>query len=145
MRCDIICICWFCGHVWNENVKTWIAAKATGGQENHPSHRVMTGAHTVVFSECQRLSSLFGWWGQMDVFLASCTASPLKKKTHLAKCTCTVFLILCEGPGYSAEYRSVRNRELINVDLPKPDSPEKKPKKTNRSFQQHCVFPVKWQ
>jgi len=37
--------------------------------------------------------------------------------------TCTVFLIRWEGPGYSEEYRSVRKRELINVDFPKPDSP----------------------
>ena len=35
----------------------------------------------------------------------------------------TVFLILWEGPGYSGEYRSVRKRELISVDFPKPDSP----------------------
>lgn len=39
--------------------------------------------------------------------------------------TCTVFLILCEGPGYSGEYRSVRNNELISVDFPNPDSPTK--------------------
>ena len=37
--------------------------------------------------------------------------------------TLTVFCILCEGPGCSAEYKSVRNREFINVDLPRPDSP----------------------
>lgn len=37
--------------------------------------------------------------------------------------TCTVFLILCDGPGYSGEYRSVRKRELISVDFPSPDSP----------------------
>ena len=36
-----------------------------------------------------------------------------------------VFLILWEGPGYSGEYRSVRKRELISVDFPKPDSPGK--------------------
>lgn len=38
----------------------WIDAKATGGQENHPSHRVMTRAHTAAFSERQRL--LPQWW-----------------------------------------------------------------------------------
>lgn len=38
--------------------------------------------------------------------------------------TWTVFLILCEGPGYSGEYRSVRKSELISVDFPRPDSPE---------------------
>lgn len=41
------------------------------------------------------------------------------------KITWTVFLILCEGPGYSGEYRSVRKRELISVDFPSPDSPER--------------------
>lgn len=40
--------------------------------------------------------------------------------------TCTVFLILCEGPGYSGEYNSVKNNELINVDFPSPDSPRRK-------------------
>ena len=35
----------------------------------------------------------------------------------------TVFLSRCEGPGYSLEYMSVKNIELINVDLPSPDSP----------------------
>lgn len=56
------------------------------------------------------------------------------QREYLFKCTCTVFLILCEGPGYSAEYRSVRNRELINVDLPNPDSPEKsKGRRQNQS------------
>jgi len=39
------------------------------------------------------------------------------------KLTCTVFLTLCEGPGYSGEYRSVRKSELIRVDFPSPDSP----------------------
>lgn len=39
--------------------------------------------------------------------------------------TCTVFFILWEGPGYSGEYRSVRNNELINVDFPNPDSPKR--------------------
>lgn len=41
------------------------------------------------------------------------------------KITWTVFLILCEGPGYSGEYRSVRKSELISVDFPSPDSPER--------------------
>ena len=48
-------------------------------------------------------------------------ASPGEK----GKFTCTVFLILCEGPGYSGEYKSVRKRELISVDFPSPDSPER--------------------
>lgn len=39
--------------------------------------------------------------------------------------TCTVFFILWEGPGYSGEYKSVRNNELINVDFPSPDSPKR--------------------
>lgn len=51
---------------------------------------------------------------------------------HPSVGTCTVFLIRCEGPGYSAEYRSVRKRELINVDLPSPDSPAEKKKKKLR-------------
>lgn len=42
------------------------------------------------------------------------------------KITWTVFLILCEGPGYSGEYRSVRKSELISVDFPSPDSPERR-------------------
>ena len=37
--------------------------------------------------------------------------------------TLTVFLSLAEGPGHSAEYTSVRNMELIRVDLPRPLSP----------------------
>ncbi len=41
------------------------------------------------------------------------------------KITWTVFLILCDGPGYSGEYRSVRNREFMSVDFPSPDSPER--------------------
>ena len=32
-------------------------------------------------------------------------------------------MIRWEGPGYSDEYRSVRKRELIKVDFPRPDSP----------------------
>lgn len=40
-----------------------------------------------------------------------------------ADLTWTVFLILWDGPGYSEEYRSVRKRELMSVDFPKPDSP----------------------
>lgn len=39
--------------------------------------------------------------------------------------TCTVFFGLREGPGYSSEYMSVRNIELIKVDFPKPASPKK--------------------
>lgn len=39
--------------------------------------------------------------------------------------TCTVFFGLREGPGYSSEYMSVRNMELIKVDFPKPASPKK--------------------
>lgn len=39
--------------------------------------------------------------------------------------TWTVFLIRWEGPGNSGEYKSVKNRELIKVDLPNPDSPGK--------------------
>lgn len=40
------------------------------------------------------------------------------------KITCTVFFGLREGPGYSSEYMSVRNMELIKVDFPKPASPK---------------------
>lgn len=43
----------------------------------------------------------------------------------------TVFWILSDGPGYSEEYKSVRNREFINVDFPKPDSPESTQRKKN--------------
>lgn len=48
------------------------------------------------------------------------------KKETLGHTTCTVCLILCEGPGYSEEYKSVRKSELISVDFPSPDSPERK-------------------
>lgn len=34
-----------------------------------------------------------------------------------------------DGPGYSALYRSVRKSELMRVDLPSPDSPEKEERK----------------
>lgn len=53
--------------------------------------------------------------------MAKHTAKRSKKKNV----TCTVFLILCEGPGYSGEYRSVRKSELMSVDFPRPDSPER--------------------
>ena len=37
-----------------------------------------------------------------------------------------------EGPGYSElEYNSVRKSELMRVDLPRPDSPEKERKKSS--------------
>ena len=51
------------------------------------------------------------------------TAGTIEEQMTLL--TCTVFLILFEGPGYSGEYKSVRKRELINVDFPSPDSPER--------------------
>ena len=46
-----------------------------------------------------------------------------KVKTQSGSVTWTVFLMRREGPGYSLEYRSVRKRELMSVDLPNPDSP----------------------
>ena len=46
--------------------------------------------------------------------------------------TLTVFLMRWEGPGYSElEYNSVRKSELMRVDLPRPDSPEKERKKSS--------------
>lgn len=61
--------------------------------------------------------------------------------TQVSSGTCTVFLIRCEGPGYSAEYRSVRKRELISVDLPNPDSPADK-KKKNRKASCQAVYNI---
>lgn len=54
--------------------------------------------------------------------------------------TCTVFLILCEGPGYSGEYNSVKNNELINVDFPSPDSPRRKQNSFSKTRKYHAVI-----
>lgn len=54
--------------------------------------------------------------------------------------TCTVFLILCEGPGYSGEYRSVRKSELISVDFPRPDSPESQRARVNGRKRMHFTL-----
>ena len=55
--------------------------------------------------------------------IVSLRLTPDSLRRTLFVSTATVFLILADGPGEMGEYMSVRNMELIRVDLPNPDSP----------------------
>lgn len=49
--------------------------------------------------------------------------TPLSFNRVFVVSTVTVFFGLKDGPGYSLEYTSARNNELMSVDFPRPDSP----------------------
>lgn len=78
-----------------------------------------------IMSECiLKLGCLCYNW--MSLYIIKLQVTIFRLYLFFPRHTCTVFLILCEGPGYSGEYNSVKNNELINVDFPSPDSPRRK-------------------
>ena len=78
-------------------------------------------------SSFQRKLEIFSGAMQFELPGVSTTVSvkltPFSLRRTFWVSIATVFLSRCEGPGYSLEYMSVKNIELINVDLPSPDSP----------------------